>query len=419
MKRTEALAKKIASSSPVLRKMARRALYSAGARRYRRVTSGIARAPRRILFASYNGASYSCSPKALYEHLLHDSRFDGFEFVWAFKDVEAHAYLESEPRTRLVAFGTDDHLRELRAAKCWVTNSRIYEYVWPAPDQLYVQCWHGTPLKRLGLDLDVSSSPLNDLSEVRRKYLVEAKKFNCLVSPSPFASAAFASAFGLGELGKAGVIAEIGYPRNDALFSPSPEEIAAAKERVGIAPGDERKVLLYAPTFRDDEFAAGGAYSNGVTVDFGKLREALGDGYLILLRTHYLAAAGMELEKYGGFVADRSGYDDVNDLLLAADLLITDYSSLFFDYADLGKPLLFFMPDLEKYERETRGFYLDTGELPGMIVRDEKLLARSIVQTLEKFVYNEIYQRFHEKFGPLDDGCASARLADLIAADIV
>jgi CDP-glycerol glycerophosphotransferase len=418
MGRMRDLAKKAAASSPALRKMARRAVYSAGARRYLRVTPGVETLPRRILFAAYNGASYSCSPKALYGHMLGDPRFDGCEFVWAFQDTDAHAYLSDRPRTSLVKFGTDDYLRALRASKCWVMNSRVYEYVRPTPDQIYVQCWHGTPLKKLGFDLGFSGSRMNDVSEFRWKYGLDAKKFRYIVSPSPFATGAFISAFDLVNLGRADAVAEIGYPRNDALHLPSDGDVAAARARIGLAPDDTRRVILYAPTFRDYEYKTRGGYGDGVMLDFGQLRDALGDGYVVLLRTHYLVSSGIDFGKYGGFAMDCTGHDDINDLFLAADLLIADYSSLFFDYANLRKPMLFFMPDRERYERETRGFYMDTDELPGEIVTAGEDVAQAAVRTLDDFVYNEKYQRFREKFCPLDDGRAAGRLADLIAADM-
>ncbi|MDR3225437.1 MAG: CDP-glycerol glycerophosphotransferase family protein [Clostridiales Family XIII bacterium] len=413
------IAKKAAASSPALRKMARRWLYTSGMRRYRRVTAGIATDPKKILFSSYNGVSYSCSPKALYEHMLADGRFDGCTFVWAFKDPDAHLSIADEARTSVVGYGSDGHLKALRASKCWVDNSRVFEYVWPASDQIYVQCWHGTPLKRLGFDLEFSGSRMNDVSEFRRKYRLDAEKFKYMVSPSPFTTEVFASAFDLAGLGKTDALVEIGYPRNDALFAPSAEDIAAARARIGLRPEDNRNVLLYAPTFRDYEYTAGGEYGNGVMIDFDALKQALGDGYVVLLRTHYLVSSGIDFAKYGGFAIDCTAHDDVNDLFLAADMLLCDYSSLFFDYADLGKPIVFFMPDLEKYEKETRGFYINIEELPGEIVRDAAELPGVILRTLQGFGYNDKYRRFHEKFGPLDDGRAAGRLADIVAGEII
>jgi CDP-glycerol glycerophosphotransferase len=138
----------------------------------------------------------------------------------------------------------------------------------------------------------------------------------------------------------------------------------------------------------------------------------------VLVRAHYLTA-GAGLPPGEGWAVDCTAHDDINDLYLAADLLVTDYSSVLFDYADTGKPMLFYMPDLERYRGETRGFYIDLDELPGGIAFDEDTLFEAIPHSVQDFVYNGKYRRFREKFGPLDDGNAAARLADIVAGAMI
>ena len=134
---------------------------------------------------------------------------------------------------------------------------------------------------------------------------------------------------------------------------------------------------------------------------------------VVLFRAHYLVASVFDFEKYRGFVYNVSDYDDISELYIVSDLLVTDYSSVFFDYANLKRPVLFYMYDLEKYRDEIRGFYIGLEELPGKIIEDEKSLCREINNSLENFEYSEKYRLFNEKFNSLDDGNASCRVAML------
>jgi CDP-glycerol glycerophosphotransferase len=405
----------LAAKLPPLRKALRRVLYISGKSRYRRISAGIRTNGRMILFCAYDGASYACSPKALYEYMLGDSRFDSFSFVWAFKDTDAHSCIAGHPRTSIVKYGTDEHLMILRSSVCWVDNRRVFEYVHPSAEQIYVQCWHGTPLKRLGFDMAFSNNSMNDISEFRWRYRLDAEKLTYMVSPSPFTTKVFASAFGLTELNKTDALLEIGYPRNDALHAPTTADISNARGRIGLPADDKRRIILYAPTFRDDRYTGSGEYSSGIMLDLDRMMDELGDGYIMLLRTHYLVSAEIDYSKYDRFVVDCTGHDDINDLFLVSDILVCDYSSLFFDFANLCKPIIFFMPDLKKYREETRGFYIGTDELPGEIILDEKQLPAAIENTLGSFACDEKYRRFNEKFNPLNDGNAAGRLADTLA----
>ena len=143
------------------------------------------------------------------------------------------------------------------------------------------------------------------------------------------------------------------------------------------------------------------------------MKKNFGKDYIILLRLHYLLADNLNIEEYKGFAYDVSKYDDVNDLYIISDLLITDYSSVFFDYANLRRPMIFYMYDLEEYKNDTRNFYIDLSELPGPIVKTEKELIKEIknIESLNK-KYKEKYKKFNEKFNYLDDGKASQRVVE-------
>ena len=358
-----------------------------------------------VYFQTFSGRGYSDSPKAMYEYMMKAPEYSDFRFVWSFKEPERFAFLKND-RTSLVKFRTRADNIALRTAKYWITNYRMLNHQYPRKGQVYVQCWHGTPLKRLGYDLESSDNVMNSGSEIREKYRSDAKKFSYIVSPSPFTTEKFASAWNLVKTHQTHKIIEEGYPRNDRLINTTPEERTELRKKLGV---DDKKVILYAPTWRDNQHTSGEGYTYKTEVDFDKLREELGDEYVILFRAHYLVANSFDFDKYKGFVKDVSSYSDINELYIAADILVTDYSSVFFDYANLRKPVIFYMYDLEQYANELRGFYISLDELPGPIVRDEKALIDEVRKT-DGWKPDEKYEAFCARYNPKDDGHASERV---------
>ena len=360
---------------------------------------------RLVYFQTFSGRGYSDSPKALYEYMMQAPEYSDYRFVWSFREPEKYAFLENG-RTRLVKFRTREDNIALRTAKYWISNYRMLDHQHPRREQIYVQCWHGTPLKRLGYDLESSDNVMNSGAEIRNKYRTDAKKFSYLLSPSPFCTEKFASAWNLVKTKQTHKIIEEGYPRNDRLINSTPEERAELRKQLGV---NDKKVILYAPTWRDNQHTSGEGYTYKTEVNFDKLQKDLGDEYVILFRAHYLVANSFDFEKYNGFVRDVSSYSDINELYIAADILVTDYSSVFFDYANLRKPIIFYMYDLEQYANELRGFYISLEELPGPIVRDENALLEA-VRACDGWTPNEKYDDFCAKYNPKDDGHASERV---------
>ena len=363
-----------------------------------------------VYFQTFSGRGYSDSPKAVYEYMLAAPEYKDYRFVWSFREPDKYEFLLDNPRTEIVKFRTREDNKALRTAKYWISNYRMLDHQCPRKGQVYVQCWHGTPLKRLGYDIKEGDNVMNSLSEVREKYRTDAKKFSYILSPSAFASDKFATAWNLVETGQTDKILEVGYPRNDRLVNASEKERQSLRKELGV---DDKRVILYAPTWRDNQHVSGQGYSYKTEVDFDRLRRELGDEYVILFRAHYLVANSFDFERYEGFVMDVSSYPDINDLYIASDLLVTDYSSVFFDYANLQKPIVFYMYDLDRYANELRGFYLDLDELPGPIVEDEGALIEAI-EASKNQKPDEKYEAFREKFNPLDDGHASERLVKSI-----
>lgn len=398
-----------AKKRPGFRRLLRRALYQKRLFYYRRRGEGETVRPNQIVFSSFSGRYYSDSPKALYEYMLGEKAFDGYQFIWAFRQPKDYYFLLDNPRTSLVQVNTKEYEKALIRSRFWLMNYRVADHIYPTKEQVYVQLWHGTPLKRLGYDIETSDNAMNSKDEIREKYRVDAEKFKYILAPSSFAAEKFCSAWNLKAVGKEAALLVDGYPRNDILVNYTQEDLLEIKKRLGLL-DCKKKIILYTPTWRDNQHTSGVGYTYDVSVDFDRLRLDLEEDYIILFRAHYLVAHDFDFEKYKGFVYNVSDYSDINHLYLVADLLITDYSSVFFDFAILKKPIIFYMYDLKAYAGEIRGFYLDLNELPGPIVEREQELISAIRQ-MDFFEADEAYKAFNKKFNALEDGRAAERVA--------
>lgn len=412
------LLKKIVTSlskkSVLLRKIIRKLLYIYRYLIFKIRTIGIKVENKTIIFSTFNGKSYSCSPKAIYEYMLNDDKYKDYNFIWAFREPENYKDVKNNKNTEVVKIGSKEFSKAIAKAKYWVFNYKIADQLYPKKNQVFLQCWHGTPLKRLGCDLIHFDNTLNTIKEMKKRYKVEAEKFDYFISPSKYASDKFISAWNLKEIGKESIIIEQGYPRNDFLFNYTDKDVQKIKKELGIE-NINKKIILYAPTYRSNQHEAGLGYTYKEEVDFERLQKELQDEYIILFRAHYFVANSFNFEKYKGFVYNVSDIDDINNLYIISDILITDYSSVFFDYANLKRPMIFHMYDLEHYRDESNGFYFDVEEeLPGKITRTDNELIKEIKRISNEFTYDDKYKKFNEKFNYLDDGKASKRVAKVV-----
>ena len=365
-----------------------------------------------IFFEAYNGRNYACSPKALYEYMIKNKKFNDYKFVWAFKNINQHKILKNK-NTIVVKTNSKEYFKYLSLSKYWIVNSLIDVSIKKKKNQIYLQCWHGTPLKKLRYDIEVKGAVLNTISEIRKRNDLDAIKFDYFISPSKFCTEKFISAFNLKKLGKDNIIVEKGYPRNDYLFNYKKEDIDKIKKLLKLPKG--KKVILYAPTFRDNQHTSGVGYTYNLGINFDKMQKELSKDYIILFRTHYFVSNSFDFSKYDKFIYDVSKYDDINDLYIISDLLITDYSSVFFDFANLKKPMIFYMYDLDDYKNNLRDFYFDLNILPGPIVKQEDDLIKEI-KNIDNYdeLYHDKYIKFNEKFNYLDDGKSTERVVEVI-----
>ena len=349
-----------------------------------------------MLFDSWWGA-YSDNPRAISE-LLRERRPD-LQQVWVADDV-ARASLPDGARA--VRPGSGAYLAALGEARWIVASTHVPGYFRKRRDTVYVQTWHGTPLKRIGFEIPRLATRGDDYYKRLRN---DVPKWDVLVSPNAFSTPILRRAFRYD-----GQIVESGYPRNDYLASP---RAAAAREAVRAALGldDATRAILYAPTLRD-----GTPFE--LKLDIAALNERLGGDHAVLLRAHPVVVATMsEADRRGAVDVSRHG--DIRDLYLAADVLVTDYSSAMFDFAVTRKPMLFFTYDLARYRDAMRGFYFDfEQDAPGPLVETTEELVdalRDLERVRERFA--PAYERFIARFCHLDDGRAAERVVDAVFAE--
>lgn len=357
-----------------------------------------------IIFESYMGRQYSDSPKELYLYLL---RYKNYKFIWVFKDPNKHNI-----KTGIkVKYGSKQYYKYYAKAKYWISNSRLNEALFKRKKQIYIQTWHGTPLKRLGYDILKTDNAMNSLKDIQKKYSNDSKRYNYMISPSSYCSNIFKSTFNLKENT---VIKEIGYPRNDSLFKYKKNNINKLKKKLNIPLN--KKVILYAPTWRDNQHTSGIGYTYKLGIDLSILNKYLSKDYIILFRTHYFINNIIDLGKYKNFIIDVSNYENINDLYIVSDLLITDYSSVMFDYANLKKPMIFYMYDYSEYKNNIRDFYFDLDNLPGPIIKDEN--TKKLCEVILKYNFDKFklkYEKFNKKFNYLD----SAKTAEKVVKECI
>ena len=405
----------IIKKNQFLRSLLRKMVYLKKRIIYKRCCKKNAIDEKMVIFESFMGRTYSDNPRAIYEEMLNDPKYKDFTFIWAFKHPEEKENIEQLSKATLTKYNSLEYYKYYSRAKYFVSNSRIPEAIKPREGQVYIQTWHGTPLKRLGYDLTTEGgNALNSLKDMQNKYKADAERYSYLLAPSKFCTEKFTSCFNLKENNPKCEIIEEGYPRNDFLSNYTQEDIKRIKDLLNINNIGNKKIILYAPTWRDNQHISGVGYTYKVDVDFDLLQKELGNDYIILFRAHYFVANSFDFEKYKGFIYDVSNYESINDLYVISDMLITDYSSVFFDYAILKRPIIFYMYDLKAYQEDIRGFYIDLKELPGNIVEHEKDLIEEINNLKNNFKYDERYQKFHDKFNSLEDGKATKRVLEKI-----
>lgn len=361
---------------------------------------------RLIVFESYLGKQYSCNPRAIYEYLKeHHPEFDMY---WSIDPRFSENFEGND--LQVVPRFTVQWLFLMARAKYWVTNSRMPIWIPKPKHTVYLQTWHGTPLKRLAADIEEVYMPGTNTEQYKANFLKESRNWDYLISPNSYSTEVFRRAFRFNK-----EIIESGYPRNDFLYTANNEKtIERLKKRYHLP--EDKKIILYAPTWRDDQYYEKGKYKFEIQMDLDLLKEKLSDRYCIILRLHYLIAENLDLKGYEDFVFDFSNHEDIRELYVISDLLITDYSSVFFDYANVKRPMIFFVYDIEDYRNRLRGFYFDLEKYaPGPLVKTTEQIVEEI-ERLEKngFKLPENFLDFYERFCHWEKGVSSKTVVEKV-----
>ncbi|MGL5479572.1 MAG: CDP-glycerol glycerophosphotransferase family protein [Clostridium sp.] len=377
---------------------------------YKKIYKYIPVDDKTVLFVAFHGRGYLCNPKYIHEYMINSEEYKKYNFIWALKKNE---FLDIKG-AKVIKYNGIKYLYYLARSKYLVSNCKLPRYIIKKEEQVYLQTWHGTPLKKLAHDINIDDNATFYRTEVSKQemtdsYDYDVNRYDYLISPNKFSSEKFLTAF---KINKDKII-ETGYPRNDFLSTISVKEIDKLKEKFNLP--KDKKVILYAPTWRDNSYNNKG-YIFNLEVNFDLWREYLGDEYVVIFKPHYLIVNKFKEKNLSGFLFNVSENEDINELYAISDMLITDYSSVFFDYSILKKPILFYMYDMEEYKENLRGFYLNIYEdLPGPIITDEyELLSRVKSISKENHSFNEIIDKFNDRFNYLEDGNSTKRVLDKV-----
>ncbi|MGW6708153.1 bifunctional glycosyltransferase/CDP-glycerol:glycerophosphate glycerophosphotransferase [Streptomyces sp. NPDC054956] len=353
-----------------------------------------------VVYDSFRGYGAGDSPRAIHEELVR--RGEKLDHVWLVRDGRA----EVPATARAVQYDSLESWDVLARARYYVVNDSVPLAFRRRPGQTVVQTWHGTPLKQIGHDFvhDYYTSP-----EVLEALEHDSAQWSLLASPGSYATPVLKRA-----LGYDGEVIESGSPRTDALVKPDPERIAGIRARLGLPEG--KKVVLYMPTWRENRlgWTIASGYRLDLQIDLDAARRELGEDHVLLVRGHHKVTEQVREGVRDGFVKDVSHWADPTDLLLVADVLISDYSSAIFDFAHTDRPILLFTYDLEHYRDTLRGFTFDLEKkAPGPLLKDSASLIEAVRDAdAVGEEYAEARARFREEFCDLDDGHAAERIVD-------
>ena len=310
-----------------------------------------------IVFESFWGRSYGCNPAAFYEYIAREH--PEYECIWFLNDTDTYV----PGNAKKVERRSEEYYSYLATAKYFIYNTNMPRSFKKKDGQVIVHTMHGTPFKSFGLDVKEEA----ETEEKRIRVVERAAIWDYLIAQGEFTKSMAWRWFRYN-----GTVLETGYPRTDVLYHTDHEKVCRQRQELGIPEG--KKVILYAPTWRDGD-------SYEMPLDLDEMRRRLSDDYVLLIRLHHFVADRYEVPHDGEFIFDAGRVGKIEDLYPLTDVLITDYSSVMFDFALTRKQMIFFTYDLEEYTLKNRGSYFDiTKEAPGVIARTTGEVIDAIIQ---------------------------------------
>lgn len=370
-----------------------------------------------VFYESFAGNGMLCNPEAIFRALVDDPEFAHLTHVWSLSPQMwtsgIRAEFDEHPRVRFVRYKSPQYFRALATSGYLFNNATFPPEFTKRDDQVYVNTWHGTPFKTMGYD-EPGGGP--NARNVIRNFL----SADYLLAANPFmAERMYEDAYRLANIHPGRIITE-GSPRVDRQYlgDSGRARVRRRLDAAGVRLGDDQKVVLYAPTWRGESFQRP---SNDVVLLARRVRELklrLPADQRVLLKVHQQV---YEFALEHPELADILVPNEIpsNEVLGVTDVLVTDYSSIFFDFLATGRPVLFLAPDLGAYDGY-RGFYLDPEDLPGPVVRTVDDLARLLaaVGTGDgddpQVTHRRAYDDAREQFASKEDGAAAERVIDVV-----
>ena len=351
----------------------------------------------RVNFIAFSGRQYSDSPRRISELLL--TEHPEIQQVWAFTEPEKFRFLE-EKGIKVVKYKSLEYLYYVMTSRVYVDNAEFWSALKFRPGQMVLETWHGGgAYKRVGGHrIDVNAREQQHAVEKMNKitlFLSSSKAFTKYVIRDAYQYS--------------GEVLECGLPRNDDLIHPDPA--VAARVRKSLDMPEHAKVLIYAPTFRNSHSL------DLYDVDFEALKASLekrfGGEWVILLRMHYYLA-DKAMASNAPYLRNATAYPDMQELLLASDVLLTDYSSCMWDFSLMHKPCFLYARDIAAYQGE-RDFYTPIESWPFPLASENDELAQ-VIGNFDEAAYHAAVDRHHAELGSTESGTAAKQCADRIAA---
>lgn len=332
-----------------------------------------------VLFVSYSGRKYDDSPRFLYEYMKTNDKYKNYKCIWAFENPNNYPISDDE---KIKIDSIKYYITALKA-KYWITNSSITRGLnFKKKKTKYIIFQHGTVgIKKLGVDINKNNTSFKIKKEEDiDMFIIQGKKEKEILERC---------------LGLKDNIYKLGLPRNDELAHVTKKKINEVRKKLNIP--KDKKVILYAPTFR--EFYKDNKLNTYIKTpfDFKKLESELGNEYVLVVTAHYEVARMLNIPNDNNFVINAFNYPYINDLLISADILISDYSSVFFDYAILERPMICFANDYNLYKKE-RGFYTDLNKLfyDGVIKNQKDLVG--IIKNMDYKKHSKHTKKIKDEF---------------------
>lgn len=361
----------------------------------------------KIFFMSNFGKNYNCNPKYIYESMIEDSNFSNIDYIWCFKNKEDKCLPKNNSTKTISKKNLFVYFYHLLTSRVIIYNCGGFSYAPIRKKQFLVETWHGGGVfKKVGLTVQNKSNS----SKIGIK--LASKDIKLYLSSCECASKNVIRE----SMGYKGEILDSGSPRNDMFFnSLDKNKMNELKKKLKI--DSKKNIVLYAPTFKGREDKAVNIKGEYETINplviKTILKEKFGGDWIFLTRGHQYAGK----IKLNGEDYDVSSYENMQDILLISDVLITDYSSSMWDFGIMRKPCFLFVSDLDDYKNNERGFYINIKEWPGIICKNNEELSYSIMN-FSKEKYNKKIENYFKKVKSYEKGTACSDVKNRILKEI-